>query len=86
MYIYIFVEQNKVSLSIQLYDLVASTPLGEFINSEDFITHQEECLNLYQLYLSDYINSVYRTTREREIKVVTCSYVAAVNHSIFSIL
>ena len=76
-----FVEQNKVSLSIQLNDLVASTPLGEFINSEDFITHQEERLNLYQLYLSDYINSVYRTIREREIKVVTCSYVCCCSQS-----
>ena len=67
-----YTEQNEAPLNMQLNDLVASTPLGEFINSEDFITYHEERLNLYQLYLSDYVTSVYRTTRESEFKVVTC--------------
>lgn len=66
------VEQHEIPLYIQLNDLVASTPLGEFIKSEDFMTnHLEECLNLYKLYLSDFVSSVYRTTRENELKVVT---------------
>lgn len=64
------IEQHEVTLDIQLYDLVASTPLGVFIKSEDFINHLEERLNLYQLYLSDFVNSVYKTTRESEFKVM----------------
>ena len=81
-----YIEQNEAPLDAQLNDLVASTPLGEFIKSEDFITYQEEPLNLYQLYLSDYVNSVYKTTRESEFKVVTCIHIAIVNHNILSIM
>ena len=69
---YLNVEQNKVSLNTQLNDLVASTPLGEFIKNGDYISHLKECSDLYQLYLSDFINFVYRTTKEKEFKVVTC--------------
>ena len=56
---------------MQLNDLVAFTPLGKFIKSEEYISHPEECSSLYHLYLSDYINSVYRTVRESEFKVMT---------------
>ena len=70
------VAQEEVSLDIQLYDLVAATPLGEFINSEIFTSNPEECLDLYQFYINDFINSVYRTTRDDEIdikvKVTNC--------------
>ena len=64
------IEQHEVPLDIQLYDLVASTPLGALIKSEDFINHLEERLNLYQFYLSDFVNSVYKTTSESEFKVM----------------
>ena len=68
-YLHTAQNKNEVSLDAQLYDLVATTPLGEFINSEIFTSHPEECLNLYQSYLNDFINSVYITTRDDEIKV-----------------
>jgi len=65
------VAQNEVLLETQLYDLVAATPLGEFINSEVFTSHPEECLNLYKLYLNDFIHTVYRTTRDNENNEIT---------------
>ena len=58
-----------VSLDAQLYDLVTTTPLGEFINSEIFTSCPEECLSLYQCYLNDFVNSVYQTIRDDVIKV-----------------
>ena len=66
----ISVEQNKVPLDVQLNSLVASTPLGEYIKSEVFISDLKERVYLYQLYLSDFISSVYRTTKNNEFKVV----------------
>ena len=56
-------------MGVQLYDLVTTTPLGEFINSEIFTSHPEECLSLYQSYLNDFVSCVYQTTRDDEIKV-----------------
>ena len=75
----IFVERNKVPLDAQLNGLVASSPVGEYIKSEVFISYLKERVSLYQLYLNDFISSVYRTTRNSEFKVVTCTMIC---HSI----
>ena len=74
MILFTYIAREEVSLDVQLYDLVAATPLGEFINSEIFTSHPEECLDLYQFYINDFINSVYRTTRDDEIKVKLTTY------------
>ena len=68
-FIYIAQGRNEVALDTQLYDLVATTPLGEYLNTEIFTSHPEECLDLYHSYLNDFVNSVYRTTKDDEIKV-----------------
>ena len=70
-------EQNEVSLDAQLNGLVASTPVGEYIKSEVFISDLKERVSLYQLYLNDFISSVYRTTRNSEFKVVTCTMISS---------
>ena len=75
----ISVEQNEVPLDAQLNGLVASTPVGEYIKSEVFVNDLKERVSLYQLYLNDFISSVYRTTRKSEFKVVTCTMIS---HSI----
>ena len=75
----ISVEQNEVPLDAQLNGLVASTPVGEYIKSEVFVNDLKERVSLYQLYLNDFISSVYRTTRNSEFKVVTCTMIS---HSI----
>jgi len=80
------IEQHEVPLDIQLYNLVASTPMGAFIKSEDFINHLEERLNLYQLYLSDFVNSVYRTTRESEFKVIMNISLYTYGHAIYFLI
>ena len=64
-----YTAQTKNSFDAQLYDIVAFTSLGEFLSSELFKNYQEEAQSLYQYYLDDYVNSVYQTTRESEIKV-----------------
>jgi len=56
-------------LYTQLYDLVSTTALGEFLNDEKFSCHLEECLELYNLYLFDFVKSVYKTTQECEVEV-----------------
>jgi len=61
--------RNEIVLDTQLYDFVATTPLGEYFSTEIFTSHPGECLNLYQYYLSDFVNSVYRTAKDNEIKV-----------------
>jgi len=53
----------------QLCDLVSTTALGEFLNDEKFSCHPEECLELYKLYLFDFVKSVYKTTQECEVEV-----------------
>ena len=68
-FLYIAQGRNEVALDTQLYDLVATTPLGEYLNTEIFTSHPEECLDLYHSYLNDFVNSVYRTTKNDEIKV-----------------
>ena len=70
MFLLLSIEQNEVPLDAQLNGLVASTPLGEYIKSEVFISDLKERVSLYQLYLSDFISSVYRTTRNSEFKVI----------------
>ena len=72
----ISVEQNEVPLDAQLNGLVASTPVGEYIKSEVFVNDLKERVSLYQLYLNDFISSVYRTTRNSEFKVVTCTMIS----------
>ena len=74
MIFFTYIAREEVSLDNQLYDLVAATPLGEFMNSEIFTSHTEECLELYQFYINDFINTVYRTTRDDEIKVWVTTY------------
>lgn len=73
-------------MDTQLYDLVATTPLGEFIDSETFTSHPGECLKLYQLYLRDFISCVYSTTRDDEIEVemTLLSLACAIFISVFS--
>ena len=85
MFLMLSVEQNEISLDVQLYSLVAFTPLGEYIKSEVFISDLKERVYLYELYLSDFLSSVYRTTRNDEVKVVTCT---VINHYsyIFSVM
>ena len=70
----------------QLYDLVATTALGRLINSENFQAHPQECMKLYEYYLSDFVKSVYITNREKEIKVSTCYTVILLNILLFSCL
>ena len=74
MIFFTYIAREEVSLGNQLYDLVAATPLGEFINSEIFTSHTKECLDLYQFYINDFINTVYRTTRDDEMKVRVIAY------------
>ena len=84
MFLMLSIEQNEVSLDVQLYSLVAFTPLGEYIKSEVFISDPEERVYLYELYRSDFVSSVYRTTSNDEFEVVTytvinhCTYVFSV--------
>ena len=67
--LYIAQCRNEIVLDTQLYDFVATTPLGEYFSTEIFTSHPGECLNLYKSYLNDFVNSVYRTSKENEIKV-----------------
>ena len=55
----------------QLYDLVATTALGRLISDENFRAYPEECVKLYGYYLSDFVEGVYRTNRNTEVKVLT---------------
>ena len=70
----------------QLYDLVSTTALGEFLNDEKFSSHPEECLELYNLYLFDFVKSVYRTTQECEVEVPCCAIYAHIVSNIYAVL
>ena len=54
----------------QLCSLVADSPLGEALQS---IQDEEQCVELYQRYVHDFVRSVHNCTHKTE-EIVKCEY------------